>query len=402
MILDSPDENWASMDLVGEMLVDQWQAMPSEVRTTLLSIPIPRVVPRFARAHRNRGTLNAERALVRYGAYPLRAFTLRRPQRLFHVVDHSYAHLVHVLPSSRTGVYCHDTDAFQAFLKPALAARGCDGRLLRTIAWALLRGLQAAAVVFYSTHAIGRVLEGLVGRSRLVHAPYGISPEFSAEPNVHDDADERLSSLRGHPFVLHVGSAARRKRLDVLFEVFARLHARHPQLRLVQQGAIFSSEHHAQVAKLGIADALLQPPKLDRRTLAGLYRQAAVVVLTSEAEGFGIPVIEAMACGAQVVASDIPVLREVGSDAALYAPLADVEAWTELLDGILRGQVAVPAKSRRLARARNFTWECHARTILDTYRNIAEFGKPNVEASSADTASSLRQTPGARVAFPWS
>ena len=122
-----------------------------------------------------------------------------------------------------------------------------------------------------------------------------------------------------------MGSSIPRKRLDVLFEVFAALRSRHPELRLVQQGGALTPAQREQVARLGIGDALLQPPQAGpgrrwRGSTAG--RQA--VLVPSEAEGFGLPVIEALACGAPVVASELPVLREVGDTACLYCAVGDV------------------------------------------------------------------------------
>src|SRR4029077_474620 len=103
-------------------------------------------------------------------------------------------------------------------------------------------------------------------------------------------ADEVLASTRGAPFLLHVSSAIPRKRLDVLFETFARLREKIPGLRLVQQGGALTEAQRGHLRTLGIEGCLSQPPKLSRRTLAGLYRRAAVVLLTSEAEGFGLSV----------------------------------------------------------------------------------------------------------------
>jgi glycosyltransferase involved in cell wall biosynthesis len=370
VLCDAPDENWPSMDLAAEMLLQRWGTDASlRVEARRLSVGIPPIVRRMPWARQDRIAMNADRAIARYIAYPIRAAAAREPGRLFHVVDHSYAHLVHALPGARTGVYCHDVDAFRALLSPETEGRSPWRRALARV---LLQGMRAAAVVFHSTREVGRALEshGLVPRHRLVRAPYGVSPEFDARDDAADGADAVLSRLEGRPFVLHVGSGIARKRLDVLFEVFARLRARQPGLCLVQQGATLSAAQRTHVDRLGIGDALVQPPRLERRTLAGLYRRASLVLVTSDSEGFGFPVIEAMACGAIVLASDLPVLREVGEDAALYAPVGDVSAWTVTALAVLDGSTAVPSVALRLARAAAFTWDQHARTILEAYRQI--------------------------------
>ncbi len=167
--------------------------------------------------------------------------------------------------------------------------------------------MASAALVFHSTREMARALEPLVPRSRLVRAPFGIAPEFreeAADGRGDEQAERVLAPLERKPFLLHVGSEIPRKRLDVLFEVFARARAARPELRLVQQGARLSSEQRAHAERLGVGPFLLQPPKLDRATLAGLYRRASLVLFPSDAEGFGFPMLEALACGAPVLASD--------------------------------------------------------------------------------------------------
>ena len=370
VLFDAPEENWPSMDLAGEMLLDQWRSNQAlGVAATRVVIRIPSIVRRLPMAPSR--AFNADRAFARYLAYPLRAFAARRAGRLFHVVDHSYAQLVHALPGGRTGVYCHDLDAFRGLSSTENTA---DSFGRRTLARVLLRGMRAAAIVFHSTRAVGGALEnrGLVPRSRLVLAPYGVGPEFNEHPEPHEGAEAVLSSLAGRPFILHVGSEIARKRLDVLFEVFARVRAVHPELRLVQQGAALSCAQRAHVERLGIEDALVQPPKLDRTALAGLYRRASVVLVTSEAEGFGFPVVEALACGAVVVASDLPVLREVGGRAVVYAPMGDIPAWTATVCRVLDEPGAAPPAVERVARGRVFTWAEHARTLRDAYESIAK------------------------------
>jgi glycosyltransferase involved in cell wall biosynthesis len=368
LLMDPREEGWPSMDLVGEALLEGLSALPSEVTVKGVRPSMPRLVRRLPGVG-GRVAFNADRLLTRFGAYPVRALLARGRYDAFHVVDHSYAQLVHTLPPRRTGVYCHDLDTFRSVLEPHREPRPAWFRLMaRTI----LRGLERAAIVFHGTQAVRAELlaHGLVDPQRLVWAPPGVSPEYRPEPSPEDASESFLAPLGGRPFLLHVGSAIPRKRLDVLFDVFAALRARHPELRLVQQGGALTLAQRAQVARLGIGDALLQPPKLDRATLAGLYRRAQAVLVPSEAEGFGLPVIEALACGAPVVASDIPVLREVGGAACTWCPMGQVDAWVEALDALLSARRPAPPRAARLERASHYTWQAHARTVLAAYQRL--------------------------------
>lgn len=369
VLMDPREEGWHSMDLVGESLLDGLAACPNEVSARALRPALPSVVRRLPRLGSHRAAFNADRLLTRFGLYPARALLARPRFEAFHIVDHSYAQLVHALPASRTGVYCHDLDAFRSVVEPHREARPAWFRLMAT---AQLRGLERAAIVFHNSQAVRTELlaHGVVDPARLVWAPLGTAPEYREEPTPGDRSHEVLAPLAGRPYLLHVGSAIPRKRLDVLFDVFAALRSRHPDLCLVQQGGALDSAQREHVARLGIGDALFQPAFQQRATLAGLYRGAKAVLITSEAEGFGLPLIEALACGAPVVASDLPVLREVGEATCLYCPVGDLSSWTGTVDSLLTGRVSSPPRAARIARAGQFTWTAHTRAILDAYQRL--------------------------------
>ncbi len=373
LLMDPREEGWPSMDLVGEALLEGLAAHPTEVSAVSVRPPMPQVARRLPRLGLRNAAFNADRLLTRFGLYPGRALLARGRYDAFHVVDHTYSQLVHALPAGRTGVFCHDLDAFRSVLEPQRESRPAWFRLM---ARAQLAGMERAALVFHSTQAVRSELlaRGVVDPSRLVWAPYGVSPEFHPGPDPTDRSEEVLAPLGGRPYLLHVGSAIPRKRLDVLFAVFAALRARHPELRLVQQGGTLGPTQRAQVESLGIGEALLQPTRQERPTLAGLYRRARAVLVTSEAEGFGLPVIEALACGAPVVASDLPVLREVGEDTCAYCPVGEVPSWVEAVDALLTGRQPPPSREARLARASRFTWAAHTRTVLDAYLRLLETG----------------------------
>jgi glycosyltransferase involved in cell wall biosynthesis len=373
VVLDSPDEQWPSMDLVGEMLLQEWRALSGGVVVEAIELRFRDGARRMPGIGLLREAFNADRAFTRYVEYSLRAIAARRSGRLFHIVDHSYSHLVHLLPAHRTGVYCHDLDAFRAILQPEVDFAERRSERHRALAWTLRAAIRSAAIVFHSTREVAQALEhhGIATRSQLVYAPYGVAPEFRPSGELEEGPEELGIPLDGGRYLLHVGSGVERKRLDVLFEVFARLQARRPGLRLIQVGASLSAAQLAHVASLGIRDHFFQPPKLPRPALAALYRGASVVLLTSDSEGFGLPVVEASACGATVVASNIPVLREVGGEGVVYAPVGDIEAWSGIVGRILDDPTTAPPRHLRLAKASDFSWQRHARTIMEAYTELS-------------------------------
>jgi glycosyltransferase involved in cell wall biosynthesis len=136
----------------------------------------------------------------------------------------------------------------------------------------------------------------------------------------------------------------------------------------------WSRDQHKSIERLGLAGSLVGLHGLDRRQIAALYRTAAVLLLPSGAEGLGLPLIEALACGGVVVASNLPVLREVGGAAAVYCPVGDVAAWAETVGRLLAEPGTAPARPVRLAQASRFTWANHARIIVEAYRRLLEQG----------------------------
>lgn len=365
LFFDYLEEGWPSMDLVADFLQRSLDAR-GDVSTVRVQPPFKRRALRLPMAADHRVAFNFDRLTNRLWDYP-RLLRKARPEAdAYHVCDHSYAQLVHSLPADRAGVYCHDVDAFRCLLR-----RGAESRpaWFRAMTRHVLGGLQRAVVVFHSTQAVGDEIRshGLVDPRRLVHAPYGIAPEFFCDPVPPDDRSW-WPALRNGRFLLHVGSCIARKRIDVLIATFATARRAHPDLRLVQIGGSWTEPQRHEIARLGVADAIIQDRGLSRPALAALYATAAAVLQPSEAEGFGLPIAEALACGGMVIASDLKVLREVGGSAARYVPVGEVGAWAAVVDDVLRHPEGMPALVMRQRQAKSFSWERHADTILMAYR----------------------------------
>lgn len=366
ILCDYREEVWPSMDLCAEAIVRGLAAAPG------LGLTPVQVLPPFRRRFgvlpggRASALRNADRLLNRMWDYPRHARRMAPSCELFHVADHSYAHLVLALPAARTGVYCHDLDTFRCLLAPQLEPRPA---WFRAMARHILTGLQQAAIVFYGTEAVRAQIEqaGLVRPERLVHAPLGIDPELTRAT-----AAAQLPPAVRRPFLLHVGSCIARKRVDLAIDALAAARARRPDLLLVQVGGTFTAAHRAQLARLGLADAAVQLRGLATAALGELYRQTELVLQPSDAEGFGLPVAEALACGAPVLASDIPALREVAGGAALFAPAGDGRAFAQLAVEVVSGRISPPPRDRRLAQGSRFSWEAHVRTIAAAYLGLAD------------------------------
>jgi glycosyltransferase involved in cell wall biosynthesis len=196
----------------------------------------------------------------------------------------------------------------------------------------------------------------------LIHAPYGVSPEFSAVGPIETSLGR---------YILHVGSNIPRKRVDIVLQTFAGVRRHCSDLQLVKVGPDFTSEQLAIIRERKIADFIIRRERLTRAELAALYRGAAAVLLPSDSEGFGLTVIEALACGVPVVASNLATLREAGGDAVTFAPVGELEAWIDATTRAIES-CQLPRRALRLQQAARFSWANHARIIGHAYAGLLD------------------------------
>jgi glycosyltransferase involved in cell wall biosynthesis len=376
---DFPEERWPSMDRVASMLHEHLTRHHADTfEVDRVCPPFIRAATRVPLAGRSKAAFNADRFLNRFWSYPNHIEPLAARYDLFHIVDHSYAHLAHALPAARTVVTCHDLDAFRSVLAPAQEKRS---EAFRTMTGSILSGLQRAAVVMCDTTAIRDELawRRLIEPDRLVVASLGVDEVFFAPGNAA--ADRAVATLTPVPAdaieILHVGSTVPRKRIDVLLRVCGALGRQIPQLRLTRVGEALTPDQQEILRDSGMSERTTMVNDVDEVTLAALYRRATIVLQPSEREGFGLPVIEALASGTPVVATDLAVLREVGGSAVEYCPVGDIDEWCRTVAGLVQECRDMPVRwneRRETGRrhARGFTWERFASEVTQVYRRMAE------------------------------
>ena len=308
--------------------------------------------------------LNARSSVLR--SLALIPAALRRMRvDVFHGMDHVGIPFV-----GRTGKYVvsvHD-------LIPLILPHTFPARHRAVVRLALARVRRQADRIIVPSHAVERdVLERLgVREDRVAVVAHGCEPRFQPAP---DETALRPAAARyGLPprYVLAVGTLEPRKNLTTLLRAFARLRgaAGDPPPGLVLAGARgwLDSSIHDTVRSLGLEDVVRVPGFIDDDDLPAVYRGAEMFVFPSLHEGFGLPLVEAMACGVPVVASNSSALPEVAGGAALLVDPRDVDALAAAIGRVLRDRaLRERLRAAGIARAGQFSWETAARRTLDVY-----------------------------------
>lgn len=175
------------------------------------------------------------------------------------------------------------------------------------------------------------------------------------------------------PYLLYVGGINARKNVARLLEAFARVRTQHPDLRLVIGGKRQwrTGEIDATLARLDLGDAVQWTGYLADADLPALYSAAQAFVFPSLYEGFGLPPLEAMACGTPVITSNVSSLPEVVGDAAVLIDPYDVGALARAIEQVLTDAASrVTLRERGLQQAALWTWDRTARNTLAAYHNV--------------------------------
>jgi glycosyltransferase involved in cell wall biosynthesis len=187
---------------------------------------------------------------------------------------------------------------------------------------------------------------------------------------------ERLDEVRSRyalpeRFILYVGTIEPRKNLATLFEAVKLLPLAEVKVVIVGPTGWLSHETFVRLPRLGLEERVILTGFVPEDDLAALYSLAEVFAYPSIYEGFGLPVLEAMACGTPVVSANSSSLPEVVGDAGIMVAPEDAAGWKETLEQVLRNAaLQTELRERGLRRAALFTWEAAALSTREVYRQV--------------------------------
>jgi len=228
----------------------------------------------------------------------------------------------------------------------------------------LTRSIRIADVLIapsqYAARDIISTFPEASGKVHVVYNASGIDPALiNGEPPV-----ERVAR---RDYYLFVGNSRSYKNIGVLLCAFDELVGRRYGKRLIMAGNDLK-EARAALVNHKSARSIELLERVDDRRLVELYRYAIAVVLPSKAEGFGIPIIEAMQCGTPTIVSDADALLEIAADASIRFPKDDPHALAEAMERVANDDVLWhELQARGFRRAGMFSWEKSARALYAVY-----------------------------------
>lgn len=288
-----------------------------------------------------------------------------------HIVDSDYAAAIPKGRLEQSIVTCHD-------LMPLLLGKPLEEIFsrpgLRLFHRSLHNMARAARVVCVSAFTRRCVLDHTdCDPARVSVIPQAVEPHFRPLAEESVAAFRHRHGLGPGPFVLHVGSAEPYKNIETLLAVVGHLRrAVDPAVRLLKVGGHFSPEHHRTIERAGLRNTIDHLTGLDEEDLVAAYSASALLLWPSHFEGFGWPVLEAMACGLPVVCSNGGSLPEVAGDAAAVCAPEDLDGLVQACADILESPDTVAAlRARGIKQAAAFSWKRTAEAYLQVYREVA-------------------------------
>ncbi|GAB4366835.1 MAG: hypothetical protein Kow00121_04570 [Elainellaceae cyanobacterium] len=354
-----------SMDIYAHNLVSELRA----VRPTWEIVDLaPRPVDRTSRSL----WVRAEKAYERFWRFP--QFVQRQKADIFHIIDPAEAHIVYGLQKQRkpTVVTCHDLINFsknynlQGSVQLPLVSRNLWLRAVRGMCYADHICAVSAATAKDTTALLD------IEPSRITVTPNGVSPVFQPLASEQIASIRQQYGLSPETFcLLNVGSNHPRKNILTVLKAVAILKQKGMAVQFWKVGADFTDEQTAFIQAQNLAQLVKHIGKPDQTTLLQLYNAADILVAPSLAEGFGLTLLEAMACGTPVITSNCSAMPEVAGEAGILIDPLNAEAIAQAVCQLHANPDNYQGRSQKgIARAKLFNWRNTAEQVAELYENV--------------------------------
>jgi len=256
-------------------------------------------------------------------------------------------------------------------------------KFLAQLYWRLqipIAAKRSSFIITDSEHARKEIMEDFkVVPERIKAVMLGFNPAMLEKRDPVDAAAIRSKYFLPEGYILYVGTIQPRKNIDTLIEAYHLLYLQRgdiPKMVIVGRKGWLYDNLFAKITEFGLTDEVLFTGFVPDEDLPYIYDGAKIFAYLSFFEGFGLPPLEAMACGVPVITSDTTSLPEVVGDAGIAVPPGDIAkvgaAITNLLDNT---EYAAFLGERGRERAKLFSWDAAARETLEIYQNVASAAK---------------------------
>ncbi|PMB39158.1 glycosyl transferase group 1 [Fischerella thermalis CCMEE 5330] len=313
-----------------------------------------------------------EKYYERYWRYP--ATVRQQVADVFHIIDHSDAHIVQWLRKTNQPVVvtCHD---LINFIYPENIQDQAKLPVVSMAAWKYaIKGLkQSDRIICVSNHTAKDAMQLLhtpAERIKVVHN--GVESDFYPLPVEEISAFRQQQGLRPDTIcLLNVGSNHPRKNVTTILQVLEILNSQGMGVHFWKTGADFTKEQKTFIQKHNLTSCIKYLGKPDKNTLRQIYNAADILLAPSIYEGFGITILEAMACQTAVISSNVTSLPEVVGDAGILVEPLDVSAMVEAIQHIQQDSSYHQQLIKRgRVRAKEFTWEKAASQVAEVYESL--------------------------------
>lgn len=295
---------------------------------------------------------------------------------IYHIIDHSNAHVAYWLKKTKKPIVvtCHD---LVQFVYPEILKGQSRFPAFSMLSWQYsVRGMCHANCVVADSENTAKDVHQMLGiePQRIVVVPLGVEASFRPLPpeevklfrQQHQRSPDEIC-------LLNVGSTHQRKNIPTVLKVIKALKDRGMPVRLWRSGDKFMANQIAFIQEHNLDQDILDFGRADPNILIQLYNAADVLLAPSLYEGFGLTVLEAMACGLPVITSNVSSLPEVVGDGAIQVEPMDVITITEKISYLQQNSDSRNELIRRgLLRAKQFSWKNSAEKVAVTYERAVQ------------------------------